>query len=254
MQGTVVTIEDAKNWVDQNTGMLANIALKYTWYAPYAVDDYLQDAYEAAVKAAICCQKNPAVKFEACFFKIWRTLIASVTPFPDEAREASKKKKEALKALKEGRPVPEVNADEGKKKPYYSGGTSMSFPINAGKDIPLEVIQTKSRSRKSSIDIEAVYLARVKPLLSAREAQAMELSLGITLEGHLSLSEIAAKMGVTKDTAREYLQRSYSKAEKSRLVRLDGGKKTSKEATRGMINLADDEFGPQELLVSNAKG
>lgn len=206
-------VHDAIEWVNIHKGLIFKKSAMYTNFTPYDKIDYLQDAYEASVKAALCCQRNPTIKFEACFYRIWRDLVASVTPFPDEAREACKKKKEAFKALKEGRPIPEVNDEQNtKRKPYYSGGTSMSFPTSAFRDIPLEAIQSKARKKKPIIDIEKVYEQRVKPLLSAKEAQAMELSLGITREGQLSLNEIALKKGITKDTAKEYIARARSKA------------------------------------------
>jgi len=253
-EGDVMNIDAAKEWVDQNRGILAKRAMSYISFAPYAVDDYLQDAYEAAVRAAICCQRNPAVKFEACFYRIWRDLVASVTPFPDEAREEYKRKKEEIKALKEGKPIPQK--DEivpEKKKTYYSGGTSMSFPLTAGKNIPLEGFAAKKVERKK-VDIEKVYEQRVKPLLSSREAQAMELSLGITREGQLSLSEIAAKMGVTKDTAREYIQRCHAKVEKGRLIKISDHtvKRTAKNKGPSSASAEDAEQGVLEAVNGKA--
>lgn len=230
-------IEDAMRWVNENKGMLARRAAAYTDFAPYAVNDYLQDAYEAAIKAAICCQRNPKLQFEGCFTKIWRDIVASVTPFPDEAREAYKKKKAEGKALREGKPLPVETdaAEEGeKKKTYYSGGTSMSFPLNARKhSANLDMFPIRKSKGGFKIDIERVYSEKVKSLLSPKEAQAMEYSLGITREGKLTEREIAAKMGVSRDTVREYLSRGFQKAKKGKVIDLRSlaGKR---EATRSV--------------------
>lgn len=209
-------IEDAITWVNAHRGMLAKRAISYTEFAPYAVNDYLQDAYEAAIKAAICCQKNPRLEFEGCFTRIWRDIVASVTPFPDEAREAYKKKKAEEKALREGRslPIAEDKKDGDKKKPYYSGGTSMSFPTSARRHgISLETFPTrKSGGRGLGHKIEQYYVATLRPRLSDQEALAMEYSLGLTREGRLSEREIAKKMGVSRDSVREYVRRAVAKA------------------------------------------
>jgi len=221
-----MTIEDAITWVDAHRRMLAKRAISYTEFAPYAVNDYLQDAYEAAIKAAVCCQKNPRLEFEGCFTRIWRDIVASVTPFPDEAREAYKKKKAEEKALREGKPLPVVEDDGDKKKPYYSGGTSMSFPTSARRhEISLEMFPSRrSGGRGLGHKIEQYYTVTLRARLSDQEAQAMEYSLGLTGEGRLSEREIAKKMGVTRDSVREYIRRAVSKA---RPGRRDAKRKTA---------------------------
>lgn len=209
-----MTITEATIWVDQNKGMLAKQAAKYTLFAPYAVNDYLQDAYEAAIKAAVCCQINPALEFQACFMTIWRRIVASVTPFPDEAREAFKERKAAEKATKEGKHVATSSTHSPPtKKKYHSGGTSMSFSLLSKRDIKLEFwgsrTGTNNRSQKK---LDKGY-ALLRPLLSVREQAVMELHLGLSREGQLSEREIAARLGITRDSVREYIRRSFAKAE-----------------------------------------
>lgn len=246
-------IEEATIWVDQNRGMLAKQAMAYTGFAPYAVNDYLQDAYEAAIKAAVCCQRNPKLVFEQCFMTIWRRIIASVTPFPDDAREAFKEKKAAEKALREGKVSQPLgkeldddaeNGELQKKKAYHSGGTSMSFPLNARRSgVKLEMIQAKG-SKKCKLDIEAIYKERVKPLLSEKEAQVMEYSLGIAREGQLSEREIAAKMGVTRDTVREYFDRGLKKAKKGNVINLSRRDKGNHQFDTKKTTASSNEADP----------
>jgi hypothetical protein len=211
----VVSIEEATEWVYSNKRMIIDRAKEYARYAPYDIEDYVQDAYHAAVEAALCCQKNAKLKFVGVFWVVFRRFVAKVTPLPDEARIEAKKKKIAAYCHKKGLPVPSVVDSEEKedKKNYYSGGTSMSFPINAQQDAGLENFMAK-KSKKDAVDLDDL-VNNCKDLWSPRETVAMKYRLGLTDEGILTIPEIAAKMGVGKYTAREFVGRAVQKAKSS---------------------------------------
>ena len=229
-----MTIDEAAKWVDENKGWLAAKAKTYTNYAPYLVSDYLQDAYEAAIKAAICCQRNPEIDFHGTFRNQWKRMIAKVTPFPDEAREAYAKNKALKKAQKAGEPQSLEDDDatttcDIKKKPYYSGGTSMSIPKNFERNFECQSIDTTFTAKvaRPKINLEKVFEEQVKPLLSEKEAIAMEYAIGTTVAGILSEREIAEVMGVSRDTVRVYLNRGYQKASKARVIKMADKQKKS---------------------------
>lgn len=187
-------IEDAVAWVEKNRGMLAQRAKKYCVYAPYDVDDYLQDAREAAIKAAMICAKNPAAQFGGVFFNCWTEMVAEVTPFPDEKREEYDSRK----------------SDTVVRKKRVTG-VSQSPPSDARRDVPLEVFQAKCQSTRQ-LNYKAA-LDRVKPVLSEKEAVALELAIGaVPGVGKLSYNEIAKHLHVSKDTAAEYVNRALDKA------------------------------------------
>lgn len=220
--------EDAVKWVDRNLSMIIDRAKVYSDFTPYDVDDYIQDAYSAAVEAAMCCRQNPKLDFEGVFRIIFRRTVAKITPFPDQDREEYHKKNELRKrealassrdALVEDICDEEMGAAPPSKKSYYSGGTSMSFSKKAQANFCLDILPDRNQGR-SSCDIEEpydivedLYVNQVKPLLSQREQMVMDLSLGITEEGSLSSNEVADRLGVSRRSVRTFVDRALKKAE-----------------------------------------
>lgn len=211
-KGSVVTSEEAVKWVDANKGMIIMQARNYTCYTPYDVEDYVQDAYASAVEAAYCCQKNPKLIFEAVFKVVYRRMIAKVTPFPDSAREERQIKKAARQGVAESG----TNKAE-TSRPYYSGGTSVSFPENMRKDVALDRIAEKKRSRPS-VDLEKVYMQRIREHLSPKEQQVMDLAIGATAEGVLSYAEIGEKIGLKREAAKKRVTRAIDKIVERKLI------------------------------------
>ena len=197
-----MTSDEAIAWVEKNRGLIIDRAKEYTKYAPYDVNDYLQEAYASAIEAAVTQQRNPKLEFKAIFLTVFRRNIAKVTPFTDEEREEFKKKKQERLAKKNGVNTTQEakSGDPEKKETYYSGGSSMSFPTCKQADIVLERVHDKRARRGLNIDIEKVYRERVQPNLNDKEKTVMELALGLTSEGVLSDSEIAKRLGVARTT------------------------------------------------------
>lgn len=77
-----MTAEAAIAWVDQNAKQIAGHSRKYLPYAPYDQEDFLQDAYEAALEAATVSMERQ-VFFPACFWNLYKGKISAVTPNPD---------------------------------------------------------------------------------------------------------------------------------------------------------------------------
>ena len=76
-----MTAEDAIEWVDQNAKKIAGHSRKYLPYAPYDQEDFLQDAYEAALEAAKVSMDRQ-IFFPACFWNLYKGKISAVTPNP----------------------------------------------------------------------------------------------------------------------------------------------------------------------------
>jgi len=77
-----MTAEAAIAWVDQNAKQITGHSRKYLPYAPYDQEDFLQDAYEAALEAA-AISEDRQVFFPACFWTLFKGKIAAVTPNPE---------------------------------------------------------------------------------------------------------------------------------------------------------------------------
>lgn len=218
-----MTIEDAIRWVDANKAMIRDRAKDYSKYAPYDIEDYIQDAYQAAVEAVHFCQRNPGLKFDGVFKTIFRRNIARTTPLPEEAR------KEVF-----------INKMERQKKdatkiPLRSGSRSESLPLHYQVDVPLESFPQKKNRQK--INIERVYDQHVRPLLSKQEAKVMDMVLGFTMEGTFSPEEIASKLGVTRRSVRTYADRVIKKA---KLINLDDAKDRLKPKHQKVVHLPED--------------
>lgn len=252
-----MTSDDAIKWVDANKGLIVSMAKEYVEYVPYGVDDYIQDAYSAAIEAAITCQRNPSLKFAGVFTMVFRRHVARVTPFPDDARVEYKKKKaekefekENLRLIKAGlppieKPVEEDDSKKDKDKKYHSGGTSSSYVSTARSDVRLDILPDRKRHR--GIDIEKVFEQKVRPVISEKEAHCMELALGLTKDGVLSDAEIAERFGISRRTVRTHLERAYTKVgQKSNLLNMEEAKKRLRGDTAADV--------PVDILVTGTLG
>lgn len=216
---------EAVAWVDRHHLNILKSVVKYTTYAPYSAEDFLQDAYEAAIRAAAIVSDNPALNFNGVFRNIHLQYIFRVTPFPEEERKRLEDEKIAAKAAYLEPPVDVVlldnddisekktdSVDKTEKKKHYPSNVSMSFPCNKRDDefqfesVPLELA--------TRLDLEDMYRNNVKEHLTPREQVVMEYSLGLTEKGYLSSYEIGEELGVNSATARKLLSRAISKAQK----------------------------------------
>ena len=92
---------DAIVWVEENKKRILRKAETYASYTPYDTEDFLQDAYEAAIKASDIMKEkmsNPSFQpvqvingmevkaFDAIFKTIHRQIVFGVTPYPEEGR------------------------------------------------------------------------------------------------------------------------------------------------------------------------
>jgi len=200
-------------WVDEHKGLILKRARAYyVKHAPYDADDYVQDAYAAAIEAVAVINQNPRLQFDGVFRNIFYRNIAKVIPWEEGDRESNRERRANDPKYKEMCEQKGLKAKGLKEKPVRpSGEASMSFRSSRRVDLPLELLPQKKRSKK--INIENVYMT-VKDKLSPREREVMELSLGLTRSGELSPNEIAKKLGISRMTVRTLESRALEKLSK----------------------------------------
>lgn len=143
---------DAVAWVNQHQNIIAKKARYYTFYTPYDTEDYLQDAYVAAIIASDISQKKD-LPFAACFWTTYRDQVSMITPMPT-SHSASKS------------PGPSRCDDIAK------------FEISIAKDLA------------SQVDIDQLFLL-IKDHLTATQAEILSLMLGIDQNGRYGIRETA---------------------------------------------------------------
>ena len=187
---------DAIKWVDNNKKRILKKAETYTSYTPYAAEDFLQDAYEAAIKAGAIVSADISANFESVFRVVHRQIVFKVTPYPEEGRYAHN---DDGSSMKKRHP----------KKPC--GGASMSFPSNQRVFTSLDSFHKKNEDDEEEVDLAAAYEKYTEPTLSKQEKVIMEQALGLTREGCLTSKEIGKSMGINGASVRKMIIRAIDK-------------------------------------------
>ncbi|WP_020678158.1 hypothetical protein [Geopsychrobacter electrodiphilus] len=172
-----MTAEAAIAWVDQNAKQIAGHSRKYLPYAPYDQEDFLQDAYEAALEAATVSMERQ-VFFPACFWTLFKCKISAVTPNPDsKCRTGSSS-------------PPRTTCDWSDfSEERFNQADSICYSE------PL-----------FNIDIDQVY-PFVRDYLAPKEVQVLEALLGIH-GGTMKIKEAARHLGCTPANVRQALNRA----------------------------------------------
>ena len=167
-----LTTAEAVAWVDQNARMIQSHTRKYLSYAPYDQEDFLQDAYEAAIVAARV-SADRQIPFPPCFWITFKGEIAGVTPYPDSGHHAGS----------------------------FSPPTTMCFSS--------EFFDWGNNSAGTlfHIDIERVYWI-IREHLTPADDELLEMALGIR-GGRKAIREIARDFGCSPANIRQKLNRIY---------------------------------------------
>jgi hypothetical protein len=143
-------------------------------FSPYEERDFMQEAFEAAMIAAVRSKKKH-IRFEAVFWKVFRSQISVITPSPNMLTHGSN-----------------------------------SIPSNlCTKDLDF-VSGRSARGRTKQPNIEVIYKS-ICHLLTEKEQQVLYLSLGIGKEGRLSNYEIANHLGCVVSNVRDILNRAFER-------------------------------------------
>jgi len=172
-----MTAEAAIAWVDENAKQIAGHSRKYLPYAPYDQEDFLQDAYEAALEAATVSMERQ-VFFPACFWTLYKGKISAVTPNPDSR----------CKAGSSAPPRTSCDSSDFTSKQFAQEYTTCDFE-------PL-----------FNIDIDQAY-PFVRHCLTPKEEQILEALLGIH-GGTMKIKEAARHLECSPANVRQALNRA----------------------------------------------
>lgn len=173
------TAADAVKWVDQNKGLIVVRAGKYLPFTPYDRDDFVQDAYEAAIVAA-CIAERKNLAFEACFWTVFNRHVANVVPNPLSTRHAG----------------------------------SASPPTTLCNNVEnITHVLTAPEEQMPWHDVDRLYLA-ICGYLSDSEKKVWIRALGITPKGRMSNYEIAEDLGCSAANVRQAIQRVVARLSK----------------------------------------
>ena len=172
-----MTAEAAIAWVDENAKQIAGHSRKYLPYAPYDQEDFLQDAYEAALEAATVSMERQ-VFFPACFWTLYKGKISAVTPNPDSR----------CKAGSSAPPRTSCDSSDFTSKQFAQEYATCDFE-------PL-----------FNIDIDQVY-PFVRHCLTPKEEQILEALLGIH-GGTMKIKEAARHLECSPANVRQALNRA----------------------------------------------
>ncbi len=172
--------EEVIDWVDQNTKQIIGHAKKYLPFAPYDRDDFLQDAYEAALEASSISTERQ-ISFPACFWIVFKGKISDVTPNPGSKRNG-------------GSHSPPSNFCD------WSDFSMESAVPNDMLDLP---------ESWSVIDIDRVY-PLIRQHLTCAENRILEVLFGIH-DGPMKIREAARHLGCSPPNVRQALNRACSR-------------------------------------------
>lgn len=144
---------EAIDWVKSNEGLIKKTLSKYYMYSPYEEDDYMQDAFESAIVAALKSQ-GKQISFESVFWQDLRKNLSLVTPNMNTSR--------------------------------YGSNSVPSFLCLEDVD----VTAIAQREVTPELDLEAIF-RKIRKHLTQREKAVFVLALGLTEKGTLTNYEIA---------------------------------------------------------------
>jgi len=166
--------QQAMVWVSEHETAIKGYIAKYRNFSPYEECDYMQEAYEAAMIAAIRSREKNLV-FEAVFWKVFRNQISVITPSPDVLTHGSN-----------------------------------SIPSHVCSDDLTTVAESRADRRQKDPDIEMIFQS-VRHHLTEKEQQVLYWALGIGMEGKLSNYEIKERLGCVVSNVRDTLSRALDR-------------------------------------------
>ena len=166
--------QQAMAWVNDHEAAIRGYIAKYRNFSPYEECDYMQEAFEAAMIAAVRSRQRH-LNFEAVFWKVFRSQISVITPAPDILTHGSN-----------------------------------SVPSHLCTDDLTVVSGRRAIGRLKRPDSEVIF-SSVHHLLTEKEQQVLYWSLGIGMEGRLSNYEIADRLGCVVSNVRDILNRAVDR-------------------------------------------
>ena len=191
---TEISEEELLHWVRANLPKIKGHAKKYLSYSPYELEEFIQQAYEAAVRA---CGRSPRMgaSFEKIFWSTFRIACIKMTytqgekidVFHEEFREFGDEEEAATRVPAE----------------YRTNGKVVFGAMDDDCRDPLEIIDSMSPQEQK------IAVSQVLALMDQRERRAWEFHF----QGY-SVRETAKLMGVTRQRVQSLLKRGLRRARK----------------------------------------
>lgn len=207
--------EEAIAWVDMYQGLVR----KKVWFltgnnTPYDLEDFLHDAYEAALKAARLSRRK-GISFSSVFWQLFRKNVLRVTPCP-------------LMKRSDGVSMSVFDCQEYSDDLFYGCDAYLADP---------EEILLGNEAGKSEGNVLFLLMERLTPV----EKKVISRICG--LQGpRLSLSETARRLRMSKGAVHQSYRRSMKKALQLREDCLSTGFPLQGKSARGMNNQDELSF------------
>lgn len=167
------------DWVNSIRKEIAGKVWVYRKYAPYDLDDYLQDAYESAVIAAKICPRIGDELYRRIFWRLFKDAIAEIVPWPEGMQTRT--------------------------------NLSMSVPLSLYADLDEQADLTDGNLSDDPKDLEEMY-QEFSASLTERQSEILFLRLGLSDRGRLSHADIAKTLNLDRSTVRLHLKAIRHKA------------------------------------------
>ena len=191
---TVISEEELLHWVCVNLPKIKGHAKKYLSYSPYELEEFIQQAYEAAVRA---CGRSPRMgtSFEKIFWSTFRIACIKMTYTQGEKIEVRHEEYREFGDEDEAATrVPGGDLD-GRKEVFRSMEDDCRDAI--------EIIDSMSPQEQK------IAVSQVLALMDPRERRAWEFHF----QGY-SVRETAKLMGVTRQRVQNLLKRGLRRSKK----------------------------------------
>lgn len=217
MASVIVDEMLALQWVQANERQIRGKAKKFQAYSPYDVEDYIQDANEAAILAVQVCRAKQ-VSFQETFWRIFKNHASNVSTNP------------ALRDVIPETAYPDANTEG-------VDGDSLAYATSDSGDGDMLPVSSKAPCRFLSYD-ESLHSQHYLPLSSIEFFEdppldqhrafmkirghlklqlyrdVWTLLLGLSDEGRFTLSEAATRLGVDKPRVVQAYRRSLNEVAK----------------------------------------
>ena len=179
-----MTVQDAIHWVDNHLRIIKKQARTFAQYTPYDPDDYIQNAYEAAIIASATIRDDD--DFEGYFWTIFRRIASSITPNPSSTTSFS-----------------------------CSSSPPRAFCQEMTEEVKNELVFISEHEEKTNPPIEKIFLS-ISNFLTTREKQVWRNVLEIG-GGRDLINEVASKEDCSPQNIRNTINRSLKKIRKIRI-------------------------------------
>lgn len=188
--------EEAIAWVDRYRRLVNRKIVEFMVNTPYDLEDFLHDAYEAALKAGGVSSRK-GISFSAAFWRLFTRNAFRVSPCIH-----GKRRKNVSMSVFDGQSY----ADEA----FYGGDIYLASPE--------EILVTRGNIRETEEEI----LCRLRDRLSPVEKKVLGCVCGLD-GGRMSLNETASFLGMTEGAVHQACRRITKRAEQFREDCLSAG-------------------------------